>query len=301
MKRMINTVLDRLQLGASARNGLNYLKYISSPKLLRRNARFRRNGAPDGLPVQTPGQAYLICGQYDLEAMYYNGRKGAEWIIDLLEKNGLDMDGFNDILDFGCGCGRVLRFWKNLTHTRVYGTDYNPSLIKWCENNLPFARVSVNGACSRTDYSDNFFDLVYAISVFTHLSMEMQSFWLDELIRITKPGGYIILTVHGVSRTSALSEEQLKQFRNGELVVRGEKYFGTNICGAYHPRHYLERLAGPPCSTQRFPSPSVSSPLIMGLRGSGSKPSGFSSDAIAFALRIFRSISISSSVLAAGW
>ena len=244
MKRFINTILDRLKLGASARNLTNFLKYISNPDLLLRNFRFRRNGAPDGLPVQTPGLAYRVCGQYDLEAMYYNGRKGADWITALLEKNGLELGSFAAILDFGCGCGRVLRFWNGLTHTGVYGTDYNPSLIRWCANSLPFARVSVNAECSPLNYSENTFDMVYAISVFTHLSVEMQSFWLEELIRITKPGGYIIVTVHGVSRASVLSEEQLKQFHKGKLIVRGERYFGTNICGAYHPRHYLEELAG---------------------------------------------------------
>ena len=243
MKQMINSVLDKFQLGASARNGLNFLKYIFNWKLLRKNARFIRNGAPDGLPVQTPGLAFLVCGQYDLESMYHNGLKGANWITDLLEKNGLCIDEFDSILDFGCGCGRVLRFWKGLIHAKIYGTDYNPSLIRWCEDNLPFVSVSVNDMHSRTGYVDNFFDIVYTISVFTHLSREMQSCCLDELIRITKPGGYIIITVHGVSRTSVLSDEELKRFRNGELVVRGEKYSGTNICGTYHPRHFLEKLA----------------------------------------------------------
>lgn len=113
------------------------MKYICNPKLLLNNARFRRNGAPDGLPVQSPGLVFLVCGQYDLESMYHNGRNGAEWITSLLEKNGLDIDRFNAILDFGCGCGRVLRFWKDLTHAKIYGTDYNSSLIKWCEDNLP--------------------------------------------------------------------------------------------------------------------------------------------------------------------
>lgn len=244
MKRILNSILDKFQLGAFARNSTNFVKYITNLKLLLRNAKFRRNGAPDGLPVQTPGLAYLVCGQYNLEAMYHNGRKGAEWITALLEKNDLHMDDFDRILDFGCGCGRVLRFWNYLTHARVYGTDYNPSLVKWCTDNLTFTDVSLNSACSRTGYADDFFNLVYAISVFTHLSREMQSFWLDELIRITSSGGFLIITVHGESRTSVLTDEQQKSFRNGKLIVRGDRYFGTNICGAYHPRHYLEKLSG---------------------------------------------------------
>jgi ubiquinone/menaquinone biosynthesis C-methylase UbiE len=41
------------------------------------------------------------------------------------------------------------------------------------------------------------FDLVYAISVFTHLDERMQFAWLGELQRVTKPTGYVLLTVHG--------------------------------------------------------------------------------------------------------
>jgi len=240
----MNSLLDSLNLGAAARNSVNFLKYVTSLTLLRKNFRFRKKGAPDGLPLQTPALAYLVCGQYDLEDMYYNGLKGATWITSLLRKNGLQLDEFERILDFGCGCGRVLRFWKDLTSTGIYGTDYNPSLIRWCMENLPFATFSLNTACDRTSFSDNFFDLVYAISVFTHLSGEMQYFWLDELIRITEPGGYIIITVHGKSRTSVLSEDQQREFNNGDIVVTGGRYRGTNICGVYHPRHYLEELSG---------------------------------------------------------
>jgi len=38
-------------------------------------------------------------------------------------------------------------------------------------------------------YEDNMFDFVYSISIFTHLPEDMQFAWLQELQRITKPGG----------------------------------------------------------------------------------------------------------------
>ena len=78
IKHIVNKFLDRFHLGASLRDFINYVKYITDFKLFLQNARFKRNGAPDGLPIQTPHLAYSVCGQYNLEAMYYNGRKGAE-------------------------------------------------------------------------------------------------------------------------------------------------------------------------------------------------------------------------------
>jgi len=46
-------------------------------------------------------------------------------------------------------------------------------------------------------YEDTTFDLIFAISVFTHLDEAYQHAWLQELKRVAKPGAIIILTVHG--------------------------------------------------------------------------------------------------------
>ncbi len=244
IKQKISTLLDKLRIGALARNTFKFLKYILDIKLITKNMKFIRNGAPDGLPLQTPGLAYLVCGQYDLEAMYYNGMKGAEWITELLGRNGLQFSEFTRILDFGCGCGRIMRFWRDYSpKVRIYGTDYNASLVNWCNENLPFTTVSVNSIRPPTEYSDDSFDLVYAISVFTHLSSDQQKSWLDEIIRITRSSGYIIITVHGKDRASVLSEDQQRMFDNGDLVVVGEQYCGSNNCGVYHPRYYFDKIA----------------------------------------------------------
>ena len=162
------------------------------------------------------------------------------------EKNhGLNDDDINPVLDFGCGSGRVLRFWKKHQQVEVFGTDYNPSLIEWCRRNLPFATVSTNDADGPLEYEDSKFGLVYAISVFTHLSLEKQRYWLNELVRVTRRGGHLIITVHGRERTAVLSRQQREDFQAGKIVTRENRYGNTNICGAYQPRGSLERLVLP--------------------------------------------------------
>jgi ubiquinone/menaquinone biosynthesis C-methylase UbiE len=44
-------------------------------------------------------------------------------------------------------------------------------------------------------YEDNYFDLIYAGSVFTHIA-DLADAWLLELKRILRPGGMLYVTVH---------------------------------------------------------------------------------------------------------
>ena len=73
------------------------------------------------------------------------------------------------ILDFGCGCGRVVRWWRDLP-AEIHGSDFNPTLVRWCRENLPFGVFEVNRPEPPLPYPDDSFDLVYALSVLTHLA-----------------------------------------------------------------------------------------------------------------------------------
>jgi hypothetical protein len=79
----------------------------------------------------------------------------------------------------------------------LHGTDIDERAIRWAQANMPYATFKVNDPLPPLDYPDDFFDLVYNHSVFTHLDEEFQDRWLAELRRVTKPGGTILLTVHG--------------------------------------------------------------------------------------------------------
>jgi cyclopropane fatty-acyl-phospholipid synthase-like methyltransferase len=55
---------------------------------------------------------------------------------DLLE-SGLDISELSEILDCGCGCGRVIAGWEMLGHRfRLHGCDYNKELVDWCQSNI---------------------------------------------------------------------------------------------------------------------------------------------------------------------
>lgn len=166
---------------------------------------------------------------------------------DILAKNRIDIEEMEAILDFGCGAGRVLRHLRGMKGVALYGTDYNNDLISWCRDNLTFASFDTNPASGRLSYKDAMFNLVYAFSVFTHLTEQQQLYWIDELNRVLKPGGYLLFSVHGESayfKDDYLSKEEQQRFKNGELVVQSDDQAGTNACGAFHPEIYIrEQMA----------------------------------------------------------
>jgi SAM-dependent methyltransferase len=136
-----------------------------------------------------------------LETFLSAGRQSRLDIEAALEQVDRGIEEFTDILDFGCGCGRTFIWFEDLAYgARLHGTDVDAEAVGWCRENLPFGTFGLNGEIPPLDYPDGAFDLVVGISVLTHLDEAHQDVWLRELRRVTRPGGIVLLTVHGPDR-----------------------------------------------------------------------------------------------------
>ncbi len=197
------------------------------------------DNASKHLPIPPPNLITLVAGTADVFWFLEGGRRGAKSMLDILKKNGVMVKSLGAILDFGCGCGRVIRHLSSLKHTQVCGTDYNQQLIDWCKGNYPFATFRTNHLAPPLDYRDGEFDMVYALSVFTHLTETLQHQWINELYRVLKPDGYLLISTHGEYYLNQLTLREQQIFAMGRLVVRDEVAAGTNNCSAYHPTTYV--------------------------------------------------------------
>jgi SAM-dependent methyltransferase len=205
--------------------------------------------AEDGLPLPPPEMVALVAGWIKPAEFYRYGRYGATWIAEMLARNGVDPEGLGAILDFGCGCGRVIRHWPARTRAKLFGSDYNPHLVQWCAENLPFAAFSVNQLEPPLPFDDDTFDCLYSLSIFTHLSAALHVPWMQELVRVTKPGGVLLPTFHGRSRLEYMRDHGMYEriapgFEAGELVVIASEQAGSSGCAAYHPESYVRDVLG---------------------------------------------------------
>jgi SAM-dependent methyltransferase len=187
----------------------------------------------DGPPLPPRRLMVRVAGTADADWFLRSGRAAYDAI-----SAHVPLEEIEAVLDFGCGCGRVLRYWQGHPGTAA-GSDRDTGAVDWCREHLPFARVNRNGLAPPLAHADESFDLVYALSVFTHLTDELQTAWRDELRRVLRPGGRLLLTTHGRSYLPRLEREERERFDRGELVVRWGDLPGSNLCSAYHPEPYL--------------------------------------------------------------
>jgi SAM-dependent methyltransferase len=188
---------------------------------------------PDGLPLPPRRLMVRVAMTADADWFLRTGRAAYDAIAA-----HVPLEEMESVLDFGCGCGRVTRWFADFDGA-VAGRDVSRPAIDWCRDNLAFASFEVNGLAPPLAFADGTFDLVYALSVFTHLTEELQLAWRDEVRRVLRPDGLFLLTTHGRSYAPRLDDGERSAFERGDVVVRWGDIPGTNLCSAYHPESYL--------------------------------------------------------------
>jgi trans-aconitate methyltransferase len=156
------------------------------------------------------------------------GRNVALNLFDVIEPLNLLKTKENTVLDFGCGCGRVIQNLRALyPNCTYYGVDPDSSGIQWCQENLNDIGTFIKSSTRPPLNLNVQFDFIYATSVFTHLPEDLQFDWLTELTRITKVGGYLVLTTHGElldNSVASLRDEEKKNFLEKGFWYRDSSY-----------------------------------------------------------------------------
>jgi len=106
------------------------------------------------------------------------------------------LSSFSSILDFGCGCGRLARMFKGYSG-RLAGCDIDRRHVEWCATALDYMQTKLSSVAPPIPFSDDEFELVISISIFTHLNEISQNQFLAELARVCQPEGLLLLTIHG--------------------------------------------------------------------------------------------------------
>jgi SAM-dependent methyltransferase len=124
------------------------------------------------------------------------------------------------VLDFGCGSARVLRqFLEEAQEAEFWGCDTHGPSVEWVQENLcPPLHCFQNDVEPGLPLEDGHFDLVWATSVFTHITGTWAE-WLLELHRVLSPGGLLISTYLARQKWEARLKEPYDEERAGMTMV----------------------------------------------------------------------------------
>lgn len=145
-----------------------------------------------------PRRLRARAGAPGIRAYREGGPRAALELAATLRDAGGEIAGTEAILDFGSGAGRVLPHVFGLVPGAVCaGCDVDQAAIEWAAANRPGFRWALSSFEPPLPFDAAAFDLVYSVSVFSHLGRGVQERWLAELARVLRPGGVALLSVHG--------------------------------------------------------------------------------------------------------
>ncbi|MBS0642693.1 MAG: class I SAM-dependent methyltransferase [Proteobacteria bacterium] len=130
---------------------------------------------------------YLEWGRYEKDILLGFMREGLPSLDHL------------SIMDFGCSSGRILRHFYDDAADHGWaltGVDVSARRIEWMRRHWPRdIQVYTGTFLPHLPFESNSFDVIYGMSVFTHMKYLWDT-WLLELRRVLKPGGMLIQSIH---------------------------------------------------------------------------------------------------------
>jgi hypothetical protein len=198
----------------------------------------------------------LFPSKSDAIAYYFNdGAKSAQRLARLVAEVCDLADRPIDLLEFASGFGCVTRHLKAaMPSARAVSCDIHPNAISFLRERLG-AEAMQSAAVPEALNPGRRFDVVFALSFFSHMPKTSFGRWLQKLASLVKRQGFLMFTTHGVvSRDKHLTKCHLDSegfffHPASEQKDLGTAEYGTTIA---HPRYVLDRAFSLPHVRLRY-------------------------------------------------
>lgn len=146
------------------------------------------------------------------------------------------------ILDWGCGTGRVIRHIQAIAPEAIcFGCDSNNGRINRAREQIGQVQFSITEGLP-LPFAGNQFNLIFGISVLTHIAAEDQIDHILELHRVLQPGGILVLSTHGSHYTCQLSDLELETYLRGAYTRPYPEKGHRLVCTYNHAAHFRQVL-----------------------------------------------------------
>ncbi len=136
------------------------------------------------------------------------------------------------VLDVGCGAGGTLLTFLRLGFVpeKLYGIDFQEERIARAKERCPSVHFE-HGDATKLEFASESFDLVHEATMFIHsVDEELSRKIAGEMVRVTKPGGHILLCDWRYTKPRSKAHKALTQKRIANLFRIGGE---TVRCGVF--------------------------------------------------------------------
>ena len=207
-----------------------------------------------GLKVPPGWLVQAFTGVPDARNFMADGQREASLYLEWYEKWFGRLPDEVRVLDFGCGCGRVLQHLPQRGSRQYFGIDLHRDAVDWLRMAQPSAQVYYGSETPPLDTAIGEIDFLYAISVFTHLSEQHEAAWMAEWKRILKDGSALFVTFRGEDWLEQHSTPQHRELILEGMEKNGGRFFQAHSFwegifpafygGAYHTHEFVKRTWG---------------------------------------------------------
>jgi SAM-dependent methyltransferase len=171
------------------------------------------------------------------------GRDSRELVLDLLPEDW-SFEG-KRVLDFGAGAGKVLRHFAAEARTaEFHGCDIDGPSVDWLKRELcPPFHAFRNEESPPLPVPDAQYDLVLALSVFTHLTRGWSD-WLLELHRVLEDDGLLIATFLGRAAAEVYTGKPFDEEKVGMKVLHRRQGWDLGGPTVFHSEWWLREHWG---------------------------------------------------------
>lgn len=128
---------------------------------------------------------------------------------NLLRKYRPDLfrDAFGEVLEISIGVGNNFEHYRHIV--KLTGVDFSSEMLKYAEREskkYPFETVLMEADIEALDFENNSFDTIVSSLSFCGYDAPVKV--LNKLEKWCRPGGYVLLMEHGISRNRLLASVQ---------------------------------------------------------------------------------------------
>ena len=132
------------------------------------------------------------------------------------------------VLDVGAGTGLIAEVMNKKNTIDIDAIDISPEMLESAKSKNCYNKLIEADLTENLDIDNNYYGAIVSAGTFTHGHIGPNA--LDELLRVTKPSGLFVITIHSKVYVNQNFEQKFQDINEQitDLTFHEEKAYGNN-------------------------------------------------------------------------